>query len=104
MELQELKTRLKITDTSQDAFLAVALEDAIDYTKQHCNQSFEDDNGVLAIPPSVKKGIALLVKSMNENGNVSSQSLGDMSKSFFEGATLKEAHTYFKPYKKVRFV
>lgn len=104
MNLTELKVRLKITDVSQDEFLAVALEDAIDYAQSHCNNSFKNDAGVLEIPPSVKKGIALIVKSMNENGNVSSQSLGDMSKSFFEGATMKEAHQYFRPYRRVKFV
>jgi hypothetical protein len=99
MDLQELKTRLKITDNTQDDFLAVALEDGIDYAKRYCNNSFVD-----GIPPSVKKGIALVVRSMSENSSVQSQSLGDMAKSFFEGGTMKEAHTYFKPYRKVRFI
>lgn len=99
MELDELKVRLKINDNSQDAFLTVALEDAIDYAKSYCNNAFPE-----GIPPSVKKGIALIVKSMGENSNVQSQSLGDMSKSFFEGATMNEAHTYFKPYRKVKFI
>jgi hypothetical protein len=99
MELDELKVRMKINDTSQDAFLTVALEDAIDYAKSYCNNSFPD-----GFPSSVKKGIALVVKSMNENGNVSSQSLGDMSKSFFEGATMNEAHEYFRPFRKVKFI
>jgi hypothetical protein len=94
-----LKIRLKISDYAQDSFLSVALEDALDYAKTYCNNDFSDE-----IPPAVKKGIALLVKSMNENSNVSSQSLGDMSKSFFEGATLREAHTYFKPYKRMKFI
>lgn len=99
MDLEELKIRLKISDTSQDAFLAVALEDAIDYAKSYCNNEFKD-----GIPSAAKKGIALIVKSMNENGNVASQSLGDMSKSFFQGATMEEAHKYFKPFKRLRFV
>lgn len=104
MDLNELKIRLKINDTSQDAFLAVALEDAIDYAQSYCNNTFLNDEGELELPSSVKKGVALIVKSMSENSNVSSQSLGDMSKSFFEGATIREAHTYFKPYKRLRFV
>ncbi|KOP82003.1 hypothetical protein AMS60_05600 [Bacillus sp. FJAT-21945] len=99
MELDELKVRLKLSDTSQDEFLTVALEDAIDYVKKYCNNPFTD-----GIPPAVKKGITLMVKSMNENSNVSSQSLGDMSKSFFEGATMNEAHRYLKPYRRVRFI
>lgn len=99
MDLDELKVRLKITDDSQDEFLAVALEDAIDYVKTWCNNPFSD-----GFPGGVKKAITLIVKSMNENGNVSSQSLGDMSKSFFEGATMNEAYKYLRPYKKVKFI
>jgi hypothetical protein len=98
MELEELKVRLKISDTSQDAFLTVALEDAIDYAKSYCNNPFVD-----GLPPTVKKGVALIVKSMGENSNVSSQSLGDMSKSFFEGGTMNEAHRYFNPFRRVKF-
>lgn len=99
MKLEELKVRIGVTDNSQDTVLAVRLDDAIDYAKSYCNNPFVD-----GIPPSVKKGIALMVKSMGENGNVSSQSLGDMSKSFFEGGTMKEAHTYFRPFRKVKFI
>lgn len=104
MDLAELKTRLKITDTSQDPFLQVALEDAIDYAKNYCNNSFLNANGEEELPGAVKKGVALIVKSMGENSNVASQSLGDMSKSFFQGATMNEAHNYFRPYRKLRFV
>lgn len=104
MDLQELKIRLKINDESQDEFLQVALDDAIDYAQRWCNNQFLDENGTLSLPPSVKKGVALIVKSMTENSNVASQSLGDMSKSFFEGATMREAEKYLRPYKKVRFI
>ncbi|MCM3413526.1 phage head-tail connector protein [Metabacillus litoralis] len=99
MELNELKVRLKIpeSDTSQDASLKIDLEDAIDYVKTHCNNSFPG-----GFPSSVKRGIVLVVKSMRENNNVSSQSLGDMSKSFFEGATMKEAHKYLVQYRRAR--
>lgn len=106
MELEELKIRNKLSllDTSQDAYLSVALEDAIDYAEQYCNRSFKNSLGGYDIPPSVKKGIALMIKSMGESSNVASQSLGDMSKSFFEGGTMKEAHRYFAPYKLVKFI
>lgn len=106
MELPELKIRMKLplTDTSQDAYLTIALEDAIDYAQTYCNQTFTDGFGILDIPPSVKKGIALIVKSMGESSNVASQSLGDMSKSFFKGGTLDESHRYFAKYKLVKFI
>ncbi|USK61335.1 head-tail connector protein [Peribacillus asahii] len=101
MKLEDLKTRLKITDSSQDDYLKIALEDAIDYVKTYCNNPFTD-----SFPGGVKKAIALIVKSMGESSNVQSQSLGDMEKSFFEGGTMNEAHRYLEPYcvKKVKFL
>ncbi|MEH6943392.1 head-tail connector protein [Bacillus sp. JJ722] len=101
MDLIELKKRLKIPtdDTSQDDTLSINLEDAIDYVKTECNNQFED-----GLPSRVKRAVALLVKSMGENSNVASQSLGDMSKSFFQGATQKDVQDYLRPYKKVKFV
>lgn len=103
MDLQELKTRLKISDNSQDEFLTIALEDAIDYAKSWCNNQFLDESGSESLPPTVKKAVSLIVKSMSENSNVASQSLGDVSKSFFQGATMGEAHKYLRPFKKVKF-
>jgi len=103
MKLEDLKPRLKIStaDTSQDDYLKVALEDAIDYVKTYCNNAFEE-----GLPSGVKKATALIVKSMGEASNVQSQSLGDMEKSFFEGGTMNEAHRYLEPYrvKKVKFL
>jgi len=101
MNLEDLKTRLKITDSSQDDYLKIALEDAIDYVKTYCDNTFDD-----GFPGGVKKAIALIVKSMGESSNVQSQSLGDMEKSFFEGGTMNEAHRYLEPYrvKKVKFL
>lgn len=101
MTLEELKIRLKIplTDTSQDEYLQVTLDDAIDYVKQYCRQSFDE-----GLPPNVKQAVAKLVKAYQENSNVASQSLGDMSKSFFEGGTMNEVHRLLAPYRKVRFV
>jgi len=103
MELEELKKRLKVPqeDTSQDDYLKMALEDAVDYVKTYCNNLFAD-----GLPGGVKKATALIVKSMGEASNVQSQSLGDMEKSFFEGGTMNEAHRYLEPYcvKKVKFL
>lgn len=101
MMLDELKIRLKIplNDTSQDEYLTVALEDAISYVKQYCRQTFEE-----GLPPNVKQAVAKLVKAYQENSNVASQSLGDMSKSFFEGGTMNEVHRLLQPYRKVVFM
>jgi len=101
MTLEELKIRLKIpsSDTSQDEYLQVALEDAVDYVKQYCCYSFEE-----GFPAGVKQALTKLVKAYQENSNVASQSLGDMSKSFFEGGTMNEVHRLLQPYRRARFV
>jgi hypothetical protein len=106
MTLDELKIRLKIPidDTSQDAYLQVALEDAIDQVQTYCNNQFMDENGALSLPPAVKQAIAKLVKAYQENSNVASQSLGDMSKTFYEGGTMNEVQRLLAPYRKVRFI
>lgn len=101
MTLDELKIRLKIplTDTTQDEYLQIVLDDAIDYVKQYCHQTFDE-----GLPTNVKQAVAKLVKAYQENSNVASQSLGDMSKSFFQGGTMNEVHRLLAPYRKVRFV
>lgn len=99
MTLDELKIRLKITGNEQDDYLTVALQDAIDYVKEHCRNDFLE-----GLPSGVKQAIAKMVKSYQENSNVASQSLGDMSKSFFQGGTTNEVHRLLKPYRKVRFL
>jgi Phage gp6-like head-tail connector protein len=101
MTLDELKIRLKIpkNDTSQDEYLKVALEDAIDFVKQYCNQSFDE-----GLPPAVKQAVAKLVKAYQENSNLASMSIDGMSKTFFEGGTMNEVKRLLKPYRKVRFI
>jgi hypothetical protein len=102
MTLDELKIRLKIpkNDTSQDEYLKVALEDAISFVKRYCRDDFVD-----GLPGEVKQAVAKLVKAFQENGNVASISLGDMSKSFFEGGTMNEVKRLLEPFtKKVRFI
>lgn len=98
MTLDELKTRLKVSDNSQDAYLSVALEDAIEYVKDYCGDQFAD-----GLPGGVKRAITLLVRLTNENSNVASQSLGDMSKSFFQGQTFDEARDFLMPYRKLKW-
>ena len=57
MTLDELKIRMKIPqdNTSQDEFLAVALEDAIEYVKEYCNHQFKE-----GLPGGVKKQLCYL--------------------------------------------
>lgn len=72
---------------------------AIAHINQQCKKQFAEND----IPPDIEIVIDLLIKSMKENKSVASQSLGDMSKSFFQGATYDAAIMLLKPYKKARF-
>jgi len=106
MTLSDLETLLgiNITGTPQQARYEAVLAAAIDHVKQDCNRDFLDESGSLLLPVAVQMGVATLVKAMMENQSVQSQSLGDISKSFFEGGTYKAARRYWKPYRKVGFV
>lgn len=72
---------------------------AIAHINGFCSPQFTDG----FLPPDVEIAVDMIVKSMKESQNVASQSLGDMSKSFFEGATYRSALNFLKPYRKVRF-
>lgn len=107
MTVQEVADLLGITiPENQTARYGARLEAAVDHINADCGERFtvtaEDDTTTIELPPGVKMGAALLVKAMGENPAVSSQSLGDMSKSFFEGGTAKAAAAYWKRYRRVR--
>jgi hypothetical protein len=106
MTIDDLETALgiSIVGTPQETRYQMLLDAAIDHVCQDCRRDFLDENGNLSLPAGVKMGVATLVKAMMENPGVQSQSLGDMSKSFFEGGTYKAARRYWKPYRKVGFV
>lgn len=99
----ELLLNITIVGTSDEATYDARLDAGINLAKEYCNRDFLNDDGVLVIPKGAQMGVALLVKAMGEGQNVQSQSLGDMSKSFFEGGTYKAALGYLKPYRKAGF-
>jgi Phage gp6-like head-tail connector protein len=104
MQLVDIENLLGIKiATEQTGIYSARLSAAIDQAKQYCNNPFVDDTGAENIPGGAKMGIALIVQAMGEKQNVQSQSLGDMSKSFFEGGTYKSALKYLKPYRKASF-
>jgi hypothetical protein len=103
MELQELADLLGITiAVDQVAKYTARLSAAVDHINAECGERFTNADGDVELPASVKMGAAMLVKSMNENPAVASQSLGDMSKSFFEGGTYRAARDYWKRYVRAR--
>jgi hypothetical protein len=105
MDVSDVQSLLGITiSEDQQTMYEARLGAAIDQAKAYCNNEFLDADGNESIPPGAQMGIALMVKAMGENQNVASQSLGDMSKSFFANGTFNAAATYLKPYRKMKFV
>ncbi|MFS0878018.1 phage head-tail connector protein [Solibacillus isronensis] len=94
MTLEQLKVRLQLStaDTSKDATYQAWLDDAIEIAQEKCGSSFTKK-----LPSGVRRAIVLLVKGMNES-NVASQSLGDMSKSFFKTEYYAEAMAILEDY------
>lgn len=104
MLLSDVEKLLGITvEETQKPTYEARLVAAIDQAKTECGRDFLDDEGKLSIPSGAQMGVAWIVKAMGETPNVSSQSLGDMSKSFFEGATYRAALGFLKPYRKAGF-
>ncbi|MCO7127811.1 phage head-tail connector protein [Sporolactobacillus shoreicorticis] len=112
MALTELKDRLGIgeEDTSQDKKLQTDLDDAVAEACDWCHRDFYDSDGNLAMPASVKKGIALMIQ-INQSANpadaaIISESIGGMSQSFSDDPTTRYGRVYalWKPYRKVRFI
>lgn len=72
---------------------------AIAYVNKVCGQGFIDG----ALPPDIEVAVDIVTKAMKENPAVSSQSLGDMSKSFFKNGTHDAAMVYLRSYRKHGF-
>jgi len=109
MQLAELEAVLRkppgsIVGTPEEPQFQLMMDAAIDHIKRDCNRDFLNADGELDLPASVKMAVGLLVKSFMENPGVASQSLGELSKSFFEGGTYKAARKLWQPYRKMRYV
>lgn len=107
MILTDLEALLGITVAEpQKRMYEARLAAAIDHVSGECGERWtnKETGEIGELPPGVQMGVALLVKAMAENPGVASQSLGDMSKSFFEGGTAKAAATYWKRYRRAKFI
>lgn len=84
MELTELKVLIQIaeSDTSNDAYLKLKLDEAIEWVQEACNQSFLID-GVLKLP-AVAKGVVAqyVLYELQGNSGIKSESIAGMSQSF----------------------
>ena len=106
MELSELKLRLEMDpeDTKQDALLTIQLADVVDYVQAYCKQDFINEEGLLVLPPAVKRGITKVFKaSKSHKGNVQSESIAGMSRTYFSSEEYAVAHGDLKPFRKVVF-
>lgn len=80
MDLDELKLRLGIPldDASQDSKLTFMLEDAVDFVKRSCNNSFDE-----GLPPVAKRVIAKYVQfDLSKNDGIKSESIDGLSQTF----------------------
>jgi len=101
MNLNDLELCLGITiPVDQQPMYQKRLNAAIDEAKMYCNWDFLNATGELEIPDGAQMGIALLVKGSSEQHNVASQSLGDMSKSFFQGGTSTAGYNRLNAYRR----
>lgn len=104
MQLSDVINLTGITvSAAQKPMYEARLVAAIDQAKQYCNNQFLDVDGKESIPGGAQMGIAMMVKALGEQQNVASQSLGDMSKSFFQNGTYAAAMPYLKAYRRSGF-
>lgn len=84
MKLTELKTliQMKESETTNDTYLQLKLEEAIEWVQGVCNQSFTV-NGVLELP-AVAKGVVAQYVAFELQGNtgIKSESIAGMSQAF----------------------
>ncbi|CAM5191367.1 phage head-tail connector protein [Lysinibacillus sphaericus] len=84
MELTELKILIQMnqSDESNDTYLKLKLDEAIEWVQGACNQSFIV-NGVLELPAVAKGVVAQYVAfELQGNAGIKSESIAGMSQSF----------------------
>lgn len=74
---------------------------AIAFINKETGQNFEDGK----LPADIEIAVDIIMGGMNQNPAIASQSLGDMSKSFFDNSAIeKAARKYYKSYIKAKFI
>jgi uncharacterized phage protein (predicted DNA packaging) len=96
MTLEEVKTLLQITDTSQDTLINTLIPIAEDYVKQYTN-NFSDDE----FPPAVKLVIAQIVSFhlVAKDTSIASEKVGGISYTYrdnYPDSVYKTLNTYRK--------
>lgn len=100
--VQEVKSRLRLTDTKYDDYLYAVAPDHLEYAKEYTNNDFTDKNGNENIPRNVLNFVAEACEyGMNPSG-LESRTMGDVSYNFepdYNPSMLRK----LKPYKRVKF-
>ncbi|MDA7028459.1 phage head-tail connector protein [Bacillus sp. CLL-7-23] len=102
MDIQTIKTMLRITTNKHDDYFKEVIPIYMDYAKTYCNNTFTVD-GQEVLPAGVKLFVAKAIEFNMNPVNLSSRNMGDASYSYV--TELPETiMRYLKPYKKLRFV
>ncbi len=70
----------------------------LDYASRYCNQNFNEDN----IPPVVQIFLDQKIKAYRENPNVKSESLSDMSLTYYDKELTPEEASLLGQVRKLR--
>ncbi|WP_425447745.1 phage head-tail connector protein [Dethiothermospora halolimnae] len=100
MTVNEVKTLLRIKDDSLDTYIEITLPLIKELVLKYTNQT--------EIKEGMKLAIAKWIDSMKEDNRVQSESLSDMSISYFDlnnsNGMPSEVKAILKPYRRVKFI
>lgn len=70
----------------------------LDWIKGYCNNDFAK-----GVPGGVGLALEKLVARHGQDSNISSEQVGDLSRSFFSDDVPKEIKSILRPYRRIRF-
>lgn len=101
MIAQEVKDILGITTIKHDIYINTVIPLFIEFTQDHCNNSFTDENEILSLKGGVKIAIAKMIEfNMNKAGQ-KSRNFGEVAYSYetdFPVSILR----LLEPYRRIR--
>jgi hypothetical protein len=106
MDVSDVKTLLQIAedDTSKDDYLEAVLPMLVEYVKDHCKQTFTEDE-VEVLPGGVQLAIAKMAEFNMANVAEKSTTVGAYSTTLVAGTEYpKSIMKLLRPYRQVSFV
>lgn len=73
---------------------------AIAFINKQTGRTFVDGE----LPADIEVAVDILISGLDKDQTIASQSLGDMSKSFFQNGSATAAKEYWKSYRKAGFI